>query len=469
MSPFSTMCRLVLTAACVAADSLRPNVLLVPADDLGYSDLGCHGGAIPTPNLDRLAQSGACFKKTYPSARCSPTRASLITGLHSHEARIGDFVSAKPSPKRGSACTGHLPDDNITIPEPRKLSGQGTWMVRKWQLGPPGRGRYRRALNPVHPLIGPSQRRHIIRTIPTRYRHNRMLESFSMEETAKVPGLNKVHFRTLVLSDLHLGTKDAQARELLDVLRGIRCDKLILNGDIIDLWSLQRKNHWSPAHTAVIRRIMKMAEKDGTKVIYLRGNHDDFIRRLIPLVLDRIELAEEHIHVAMDGRRYLCIHGDAFDTITVKMRWLAVVGDISYQILLDLNRFYNRWRAWRGKEYFSLSQAIKAKVKTAVSFISSFEEHLQTLAARRGCEGVMCGHIHKAEDRMIGTVRYINSGDWVESLTAVVEEDDGVIRVVERVELLRRIAERRAAFEAAQAAPAAPAVKAAAATIAFVA
>jgi len=289
-----------------------------------------------------------------------------------------------------------------------------------------------------------------------------------MEETIKVPGQHKIHFRTLVLSDLHLGTKDAQARELLDVLRGIRCDKLILNGDIIDLWSLQRKNHWSPAHTAVIRRIMKMAEKDGTKVVYLRGNHDDFIRRLIPLVLDRIELAEEHVHVAQDGRKYLCIHGDAFDTVTVKMRWLAVIGDISYQILLDLNRFYNRWRAWRGKEYFSLSQAIKAKVKSAVSFISSFEEHLQTLAARRGCEGVMCGHIHKAEDRMIGNVRYINSGDWVESLTAVVEEDDGTIRVVERPELLRRIAERRAAFEAAKNGSPAPAGEANS-TISFVA
>ena len=195
----------------------------------------------------------------------------------------------------------------------------------------------------------------------------------------------KLHFRTIVLSDLHLGTKDAQARELLDVLRGVRCDKLILNGDIVDLWSLRRKNHWTPAHTAVLRRIMKMAEKDGTKVVYLRGNHDDFIRYLIPISLDRIELAEEHIHVDLHGRRFLCIHGDAFDTVTAKMRWLAVLGDISYQVLLDLNRLYNKWRAWRGKEYFSLSQAIKAKVKSAVSFISSFEEHLQTLAARRGC------------------------------------------------------------------------------------
>lgn len=308
----------------------------------------------------------------------------------------------------------------------------------------------------------------LIKTNLTRERHRRHVIYAPMEETTKVPGQHKIHFRTLVLSDLHLGTKDAQARELLDVLRGIRCDKLILNGDIIDLWSLQRKNHWGPAHTAVVRRIMKMAEKDGTKVVYLRGNHDDFIRRLIPLVLDRIELAEEHIHVAHDGRKYLCIHGDAFDTVTVRMRWLAVVGDISYQILLDLNRFYNKWRAWRGKEYFSLSQAIKAKVKSAVSFISSFEEHLQTLAARRGCEGVMCGHIHKAEDRMIGNVRYINSGDWVESLTAVVEEDDGRIRVVERPELLRRIAERRAAFEAAKHATPAP-VGEAGATIAYVA
>mgnify|MGYP006267310331 CR=1 FL=1 len=257
----------------------------------------------------------------------------------------------------------------------------------------------------------------------------------------------KVRFRTLVLSDLHLGTKDAQARALLDVLRGVVCDKLILNGDIIDLWSLQRKNHWAPAHTAVVRRILKMAEKDGTRIVYLRGNHDDFIGRLLPLGLDRMELAEEHIHQGADGRRYLCIHGDAFDTVTVKMRWLAVLGDISYQFLLGLNRFYNQWRRWRGKEYFSLSQAIKGRVKSAVSFISRFEEHLQHLAARRGCDGVMCGHIHKAEDRMIGHVRYLNSGDWVESLTAIVEEEDGGVRVIGRAELLARIAAARAELE----------------------
>lgn len=271
-----------------------------------------------------------------------------------------------------------------------------------------------------------------------------------MTETSndpRTPRPGKVHFRTLVLSDLHLGTKDAQARALLDVLRGVRCEKLILNGDIIDLWSLQRKNHWAPAHTAVVRRILKMAEKDGTRIVYLRGNHDDFIGRLLPLGLDRMELAEEHIHHAGDGRRYLCIHGDAFDTITVKMRWLAVLGDISYQFLLGLNRFYNQWRRWRGKEYFSLSQAIKGKVKSAVSFISRFEDHLHHLAARRGCEGVMCGHIHKAEDRMIGPVRYLNSGDWVESLTAIVEELDGTMRVVHRAELQSRIAAARAALE----------------------
>ncbi len=261
----------------------------------------------------------------------------------------------------------------------------------------------------------------------------------------------KIQFRTLILSDLHLGTKDAKARELLDVLRGVRCEKLILNGDIIDLWSLQRKNHWSPAHTAVVRRLLKMAEKDSTRVVYLRGNHDDFIRRLIPISLDRIELAEEHIHEAADGRRYLCIHGDAFDTVMSKMRWLAVLGDISYQFLLDINRFYNRWRAWRGKEYFSLSQAIKGKVKSAVSFISRFEEHIQMLASRRGCEGVMCGHIHKAEDRMMGSVRYLNSGDWVESLTAIVEEMDGTMRVVERAELMRLITAQRQAYEAQKA------------------
>ena len=262
------------------------------------------------------------------------------------------------------------------------------------------------------------------------------------------PLSSKLSFRTVILSDLHLGTKDAQARALLDILRGIRCEKLILNGDIIDLWSLQRKNHWAPAHTAVIRRILKMAEKDGTQVVYLRGNHDDFIGRLLPLAIGRMELAEEHVHIGADGRRYLCIHGDAFDTITAKMRWLAILGDISYQFLLGLNRFYNVWRRWRGKEYFSLSQAIKGKVKSAVNFISSFETHLRTLAVRRGCEGVICGHIHKAEDRMIGEVRYLNSGDWVESLTALVEELDGRLRVVDQHELRARIQDARAAAEA---------------------
>ena len=257
----------------------------------------------------------------------------------------------------------------------------------------------------------------------------------------------KVHFRTIILSDLHLGTKDAQARELLEVLRGVRCQKMILNGDIIDLWSLQRNNYWGPAHTAVVRRLLKMAEKDGTQMIYLRGNHDDFIRRLIPISLDRIELAEEHIHEAADGKKYLCIHGDVFDTVTAKMRWLAILGDMSYQMLLNINRFYNRWRAWRGKEYFSLSQAIKGKVKQAVSFISRFEEHIQTLAQRRGCDGVMCGHIHKAEDRMMGKVRYLNSGDWVESLTAIIEEMDGTIRVVDRAQLMKLITAQREAYE----------------------
>ena len=267
-----------------------------------------------------------------------------------------------------------------------------------------------------------------------------------MESTPR-PMSAKVHFRTIILSDLHLGTKDAQARELLEVLRGVRCQKMILNGDIIDLWSLQRNNYWGPAHTAVVRRLLKMAEKDGTQMIYLRGNHDDFIRRLIPISLDRIELAEEHIHESADGKKYLCIHGDVFDTVTAKMRWLAILGDMSYQMLLNINRFYNRWRAWRGKEYFSLSQAIKGKVKQAVSFISRFEEHIQTLAQRRGCDGVMCGHIHKAEDRMMGKVRYLNSGDWVESLTAIVEEMDGTIRVVDRAQLMKLIVAQREAYE----------------------
>lgn len=248
----------------------------------------------------------------------------------------------------------------------------------------------------------------------------------------------RLRFRTVIISDTHLGTHDSKAHELLYFLKHVRCDKLILNGDIVDFWSLRRNPLWTPEHTAVIRRILKMAEKH-TEVVYLRGNHDDIPGELMPLALDRIRIEDRHVHVTAKDCTYLCIHGDAFDTVTRHARWLAVLGDIGYQQLLRLNRHYNRYRAWRGKGYFSLSQTIKAKVKSAVSFISEYENHLRTLALRENCLGVICGHIHKAEDKWIKGVHYLNSGDWVESLTAIVEHTDGRLEVIDYAEFLRRL------------------------------
>jgi UDP-2,3-diacylglucosamine pyrophosphatase LpxH len=171
-------------------------------------------------------------------------------------------------------------------------------------------------------------------------------------------------------------------------------------------------------------------EKKDTEVIYLRGNHDDILGKFLPLDFETLHVVEEHVHVTPNGR-YLVLHGDVFDLVTTKMPILSHIGDVGYNLLLGLNRAYNHWRSWRGKEYFSLSAAIKAKVKKAVNFVSSFEDHIVDIAKRRNCTGVICGHIHTAADKMLGDIHYLNSGDWVESLTAIVEHEDG------RFELIR--------------------------------
>lgn len=240
---------------------------------------------------------------------------------------------------------------------------------------------------------------------------------------------NVLKFKTLIISDVHLGTGDCKAQELNFLLRHSHFDKLILNGDIIDGWSLKRRLHWEKSHTWFIRRVLKIAEKKDTEVIYLRGNHDDFLSGYLPLIFDRLQIVEEHVHRTAAGD-YLVVHGDCFDAVTTHSKFVAIAGDIGYQQLLRINRLYNRWRAFWGKEYYSLSKVIKAKVKKAVSHISNFENHLQELALKRGCRGIICGHIHTPEDKQVGSVHYLNSGDWVESLTAIVEHTDGRMEVI---------------------------------------
>jgi UDP-2,3-diacylglucosamine pyrophosphatase LpxH/glycosyltransferase involved in cell wall biosynthesis len=246
-----------------------------------------------------------------------------------------------------------------------------------------------------------------------------------------MPKPEKQSYRTVFLSDIHLGTPTSKADEVVEFLKRIRCEKLVLNGDIIDGWALRRGSKWLPEHTRVIRRILKMTEKDDTEVIYLRGNHDEILERFLPIMLGKIHIIREHIHTALDGSRYLVVHGDGFDSISTRHKWLAVAGAFGYDFLLAINRLYNQWRAWRGKEYFSLSQVVKAKVKSAVCFVDRYEELLQQLARKRECQGIICGHIHTPEDKRVGDVHYLNSGDWVESMTGIVEHHDG------RFELIR--------------------------------
>lgn len=246
----------------------------------------------------------------------------------------------------------------------------------------------------------------------------------------------KLHVRTVIISDLHLGTSDAKVQEVNHFLRSVRCDKLILNGDIIDGWQLRRGGHWTKAHTRFVRIVLKKLEKRDTEVVYVRGNHDDILASFLPLEFEQLRIVEDYIHESPAGR-YLVLHGDIFDTVTKNFVFLAHLGDWGYRALLSLNRVYNAWRAWRGKEYWSLSRAIKARVKEAVSHVSKFEEHIAALARQRGCTGVMCGHIHTAADKRLGDIHYLNSGDWVESLTAIVEHWDGRFELIEYVDFLR--------------------------------
>ena len=257
----------------------------------------------------------------------------------------------------------------------------------------------------------------------------------SAQATFDDPALHnrKLRVQTVIISDVHLGMHECKVREVNHFLRHVRCGKLILNGDIIDGWQLHRSGQWTKAHTRFIRIVLKKLEKKDTEIIYVRGNHDDILGKFLPMSFEGLAVVEDYVHEGPRGR-YLVLHGDVFDTITSRFVFLAHLGDWGYNVLLKLNRAYNLWRAWRGKEYWSLSRAIKARVKSAVNHVSKFENHLARLAGERNCVGVICGHIHTPADKMIGNVHYLNSGDWVESLSAIVEHLDGRFELVDFAE-----------------------------------
>jgi UDP-2,3-diacylglucosamine pyrophosphatase LpxH len=234
----------------------------------------------------------------------------------------------------------------------------------------------------------------------------------------------KTQFKTIVISDIHLGTKGAKANELVRFLKLIKCDNLILNGDIIDGWQLKKSGTWKRKHTRFFNRILKMIDKDKTKVIYLRGNHDDFLDQILPLTIGKLSIQKDLIYES-NGKKYFVTHGDIFDSITTNLRWIAYLGDIGYTFLLWFNRQVNHYRRKKGLPYFSLSQYIKKKVKSAVTYIDNYEKELAKMAKAKGCDGIICGHIHKAESRIIDGIEYHNSGDWVETMSALAEDFEG--------------------------------------------
>ncbi|MEZ5689874.1 MAG: UDP-2,3-diacylglucosamine diphosphatase [Caenibius sp.] len=258
-------------------------------------------------------------------------------------------------------------------------------------------------------------------------------------------------YRTIWISDIHLGTKGCNAELLIDFLDNVDSETMYLVGDIIDGWRLRKKFYWPAAHNDIVWRILKRARR-GTRIIYIPGNHDEMFRQFSGLNFGGVEIRRTAFHTTADGRRLMVLHGDEFDAVMLAHRWLAYVGDAAYTILMGLNRYVNAVRSRLGLSYWSLSKMAKHKVKNAVEFISRYEEVVSRAAAGRGVDGVVCGHIHTAEMAEFNGVAYYNDGDWVEGCTALVEHFDGRMEVLHWPEEMARREEardRRAAIQVA--------------------
>ena len=236
--------------------------------------------------------------------------------------------------------------------------------------------------------------------------------------------------RTVWISDLHLGTPGCQAKALLEFLKSTKCNTLYLVGDIVDGWQLRRSWYWPQSHNDVVQKLLRKARK-GTRVIFVPGNHDEFARKYVAHSFGGIEVVDDCFHRTADGKVLWITHGDLFDGVIQCAKWLAYLGDAAYEFSLKVNRWLNQARAKLGLPYWSLSRFLKFKVKRAVSYVSDFESAVAKEARRRGADGVVCGHIHHPEIREIDGVLYCNDGDWVESLTALVEAHDGTLSIVD--------------------------------------
>jgi UDP-2,3-diacylglucosamine pyrophosphatase LpxH len=255
-------------------------------------------------------------------------------------------------------------------------------------------------------------------------------------------------YRAIFISDVHLGTRGCRAPLLADFLRRHDCDVLYLVGDIFDGWQIQRGWHWPDAHNEVVQCILGKAQK-GTRVVFIPGNHDEVMRRFPGIHFGGIEVKDDDTFVTANGKRYLVTHGDQFDTVIANARWLAYLGDRVYATLIWLNPKINMLRRLWSRKYWSLSKWSKHQVKQAVNFIGKYEEVLSADARQRGFDGVICGHIHHAAIRQIGDIHYVNTGDWVESCTAIVEDMNGELRLIDwearsnRLRLLEKRQTRR--------------------------
>ena len=236
-------------------------------------------------------------------------------------------------------------------------------------------------------------------------------------------------YRTIFISDLHLGSKGCQSSMLLDFLRNTRSDYLYLVGDIIDGWRLKNKWFWPQEHNDVVQKILRKA-RHGTKVYYVSGNHDELVRKFVPINLGEVNIVNEVIHITADNKKLLILHGDKFDAIIRVAPWLAHLGDYAYDFALWINVTLNKIRKALGYKYWSLSKFLKLKVKKAVSYINRYEEVVANYAFKKNMNGVVCGHIHHASDRIIGDVHYYNDGDWVENCSALVEHFDGKLELI---------------------------------------
>ena len=236
-------------------------------------------------------------------------------------------------------------------------------------------------------------------------------------------------YRTIFISDLHLGSKGCQSSMLLDFLRNTRSDYLYLVGDIIDGWRLKNKWFWPQEHNDVVQKILRKA-RHGTKVYYVSGNHDELVRKFVPINLGEVNIVNEAIHITADNKKLLILHGDKFDAIIRVAPWLAHLGDYAYDFALWTNVTLNKIRKRLGYKYWSLSKFLKLKVKKAVSYINRYEEVVANYAYKKNMDGVVCGHIHHASDKIIGDVHYYNDGDWVENCSALVEHFDGKLELI---------------------------------------